>query len=110
VAYKCPRCNQPVKTSVAVFRREEDKEGGYTVVYRSDKYSKPRDPYPGGVIPLFIRAAFSSYECKKCDKIEREEFPLKVRFKMMLASFGIILISILIVVVIGWALFAKKGY
>jgi len=59
MAHKCPRCGEPV-------------ERGYSASAQAN----------AGLVGALFYAAFAAFECKKCGKIDRSEFPPEVRNKM----------------------------
>jgi len=75
MAYKCPRCGAPVQRG---FSRTAHMSGGL-------------------VFSMFY-AAFGAFECKKCGKIVRNEFPEEIRKKIirmnMLLVLGAIAVAI----------------
>lgn len=76
MAHKCPRCGKPVQRG----------------------FSNSAQATAGIVGTLFY-AAFGAFECKKCGKIPRSEFPAEVRSKM--AGVTLLLIIGAIAVAIG---------
>jgi hypothetical protein len=68
MAHKCPRCGEPVQRG----------------------YSNNAQATAGLVGALFY-AAFGSFECKKCGKIARSEFPPEARNKMAIVSLLLVL-------------------
>jgi len=76
MAYKCPRCSQPVQRG----------------------YSSTAQVAAGLVGALFY-AAFGDFQCAKCGKIANHEFPPEVRTKMTMMS--LILVVCAIAVAIG---------
>lgn len=73
MAYKCPKCGGPVQRG----------------------YSSGAQMTAGLVGALFY-AAFGAFQCKKCGKIPRSEFPGEDRSKMALGSVIMVVIAILI--------------
>jgi hypothetical protein len=68
MAHKCPRCGEPVQRG----------------------YSNSAQATAGLVGALFY-AAFGAFECKKCGKIARSEFPPEVRSKMAVVTFLLVI-------------------
>ena len=71
MAYKCPRCAEAV----------------------SREYSGSAQAAAGLVGALFY-AAFGAFECKKCGKIPRSEFPSSIQTKMTIETLLMILAAI----------------
>ena len=71
MAYKCPRCGENV----------------------SRGYSKGAQVAAGLIGALFY-AAFGAFECNKCGKIPRSEFPSGVQAKMALGTLIMVLLAI----------------
>jgi hypothetical protein len=79
MAYSCPRCGEPVQ-------RKSSAVAGAT----------------GGLVGALLGSAFGGFECAKCGKIPRKEFPPEVRNKMLLNSVLMVVGAIvLFVVVVG---------
>ena len=70
MAYKCPRCGENV----------------------SRGYSKGAQVAAGLIGALFY-AAFGAFECNKCGKIPRSEFPSRVQAKMALGTLIMVLLA-----------------
>jgi hypothetical protein len=75
MAHKCPRCGEPVQRG----------------------YSGSAQATAGLVGALFY-AAFGSFECKKCGKIARSEFPPEVRSKMAFVSLLLVIGAIAVAI------------
>ena len=71
MAYQCPRCGEDV----------------------SRGYSSGAQVAAGLVGALFY-AAFGAFECKKCGKIPRSEFPSDVQAKMAVGTLIMVLVAI----------------
>lgn len=76
MAYKCPRCGEPVTRG----------------------YSSSAQAIAGIVGALFY-AAFGAFECRKCGKIAHSEFPQEVRTEIVGVS--LLLIACAIAITIG---------
>ncbi|MDQ7778462.1 MAG: hypothetical protein RDV41_01985 [Planctomycetota bacterium] len=76
MAYQCPKCGGPVT------------RGSHEGAQRA-----------GGLVGALLAAAFGGFECLKCGKVARSEFPPEVRSKMMMGS--VILVIIGLVVLVG---------
>ena len=76
MAYKCPRCNQPVQR-------------GYS----------SNAQVTAGLVGALLYAAFGDFQGAKCGKIASNEFPPEVRTKMTMMS--LILVVCAIAVAIG---------
>jgi len=63
MAHQCPRCGQPVQL-------------GYSGTAQ----------ITAGLVGALFYAAFGAFQCKKCGKIPRSEFPPEVRNKMTMMS------------------------
>jgi len=75
MAYKCPRCGEPVQRG-----------------------SSAGAGYAGGLVGMLIYAAFGAFQCKKCGKIPKKEFPAEDRKKMMVGSLVMIGVALLLLV------------
>ena len=75
MAYTCPRCGEVVQRGYS---------GGAQAA--------------AGLVGALFYAAFGSFECKKCGKISRSEFPPEVRSKMAIWSFVMVVIAVAIAV------------
>lgn len=85
MAYKCPKCGDPVQTN---FR--------YVL------------PYSRILLLSLLRGVFSSYQCKKCGKIKRSEFPPEVRIRMNVVS---MLVVVGVIIILFWLfMVASKVY
>ena len=71
MAYKCPRCGEPV-------RRGQSKGAGVG----------------GGLVGILFYAAFGSFVCNSCGKIPRKEFPPEDRSKMLLGSAVMVVVAV----------------
>ena len=74
MAYKCPRCDGKV----------------------SRNYSENAQR-TAGLVGLFFAAAFGAFNCEKCGKIPRKEFPSDVQMKM---AAGTLLLAVLAIGII----------
>ena len=63
VAYKCPKCGEPVQRGYS---------GGAQAA--------------AGLVGALFYAAFGAFECQKCGKLARCEFPSDVRAQMAVGS------------------------
>jgi hypothetical protein len=79
MAYKCPRCGEPVQRG----------------------YSSSAQMTAGLVGALFY-AAFGSFECKKCGKIAKSEFPPEDQAKMITGSALMVIGAVALLVVVLW--------
>lgn len=79
MSHKCPRCGEPVQRG----------------------YSSGAQAAAGLVGALFY-AAFAAFECKKCGKIDRSEFPPEVRNKMTSITLLLIIGAIALAIGIIW--------
>ncbi len=79
MAYKCPRCGDPVHRGYS---------GGAQAT--------------AGLVGALFYAAFGSFQCKKCGKILRSEFPPEVRAKMAAGSLIMIVVAIAVLVAAMW--------
>jgi hypothetical protein len=75
VAYKCPRCDGPV-------RRGASTTAGIA----------------GGAVGGLLYAAFGSFHCEKCGPVPRSEFPPEVRTRMALGSLAMVLIALVLLI------------
>jgi hypothetical protein len=53
----------------------------------------------GGAVGALLYAAFGSFQCKKCGRIAKREFPPEVQRQMMLGSVGIVVGAVVLLVV-----------
>jgi hypothetical protein len=83
MAHKCPRCGDPVQR-------------GYSNTAL----------VTAGLIGALFYAAFGAFECKKCGKIARNEFPEEVRIKMAGVSLLLVLGAIVAAIGVFWLLSA----
>ena len=81
MAHKCPRCGEPVQRG----------------------YSSSAQATAGLVGALFY-AAFGAFECKKCGKIARSEFPAEVQSKMAVVTLLLIVGAIAVAIGAFWLL------
>ena len=86
MAYKCPRCGDPVSR-------------GYSTTAQ----------IAGGLVGALFVAAFGSFGCKKCGKIPRSEFPPDIKQRMMLGSLGLIAGAVVLFVVVIVAVVALNS-
>jgi hypothetical protein len=77
MAYKCPRCGDPVH------------RGSSSAVQVS-----------AGLVGALIFAAFGSFQCKKCGKIAKSEFSPEDRNKMLVGSVALVGGAILVLIVV----------
>ena len=77
MAYKCPRCGEPVQ-------RGSNIAAGAA----------------GGAVGALLYSAFGSFQCKKCGPITRSEFPTDVRRQMTLGSIAIVVIAVVLFVAV----------
>ena len=75
--YRCPRCDMRVE-------RQDNNKWAWKV---------------GGIAGSLLFSAFAKFECKKCGKISKNEFPEDVQKKMTEGSALTIFIAILIFVI-----------
>ena len=61
--YKCPRCSGSVQRG-----------------------SSNKAQIAAGLVGALFYAAFGAFECKRCGKIEKSEFPAEVRIRMTFMS------------------------
>lgn len=85
MAYACPKCGGPVQR-------------GYS----------GRAQMAAGLVGAAFYAAFGAFQCKKCGKIARSEFPPEVRAKMAAGTFALIICGVALVAVVIW-LFALRS-
>jgi len=81
--YQCPRCGEPVHRGYSA---------GPGLVEGAS-----RAGLLGILFGIFFSAAFGDFQCKKCGKIAKSEFPPEARTKMrtkMMAMFLLILLVI----------------
>ncbi len=76
MAYQCPHCGGAVRRSTGAIARAL-----------------------GGLVAVLFAMAFGSFECPKCGKIKRSEFPDEVRRKMTMGSVGLVAGGFVIAVV-----------
>lgn len=79
MAYQCPRCGEAVQRG----------------------YSSGAQQAAGLVGALFY-AALGSFQCAKCGKIPRKEFPPEDRTKMTTASFLMVIGAIALAIFVLW--------
>ncbi|MBN1675864.1 MAG: hypothetical protein JXR37_32775 [Kiritimatiellae bacterium] len=77
MSYACPRCGESV--------RRAGSKGAQMA---------------GGLVGALLAAAFGAFECPKCGKISRSEFPPDVRRKMMKGSLGLVAGAVLVIVLV----------
>ncbi|MGA2586905.1 MAG: hypothetical protein ABSF88_07790 [Candidatus Aminicenantales bacterium] len=80
MAYKCPRCGEPVQ-------RGRSTSGQLAA----------------GVVGAMFFAAFGAFKCKNCEKIPRSEFPAEVRQKISTGTFILVVSGIALIFVVLWA-------
>ncbi len=78
MAHTCPRCGLPVQR-------------GYSSTAQ----------WTAGLVGALFYAAFGSFECRKCGKIPRSEFPPEVRSEMnwtsgLLVAGGVVLFIVVV--------------
>jgi hypothetical protein len=79
MAHKCPRCGSPVQR-------------GYSSSAQAT----------AGLVGAMFYAAFGAFECKKCGKIARSEFPPKIQVQMALISLLLIIVAIVVAIGAIW--------
>ena len=87
MAYKCPRCGDPVSRS-----------------------TKSGCLFGGGLVGALLSAAFSPMECRNCGTIPTHEFPPGDRVSMRMGAFGLILGAVILLVVVIVVLVALNAY
>jgi hypothetical protein len=55
-----------------------------------------------GLVGALFYAAFGAFQCKKCGKIAKREFPAEDRNKMMLGTFVMVIAAIALLVLCLW--------
>ena len=75
MAYKCPRCGDPVQ------------RGNSNTAQMS-----------AGLVGALFYAAFGALQCTKCGKLKRSEFPAEDRSKMLVGSLALIGVAIALAV------------
>jgi predicted RNA-binding Zn-ribbon protein involved in translation (DUF1610 family) len=70
MAYPCPNCGQPVKRAPSA--------GGWE---------------SGGLLGWLLSSAMADFDCARCGKILREEFPPEVQQQMASGSYTIAIIG-----------------
>ena len=73
MAYKCPRCGEPVQ------------RGASSAV-----------GFAGGAVGALLYSAVGSFQCRKCGPIPRSEFPPEVRSRMALGSVVMVAIAVVL--------------
>ena len=79
MAYQCPRCGDKVR------------RGSSTAASAG-----------AGLVGALFYAAFGSFQCPKCGKISRSEFPPEARAKMLLGSAAMVVGAIVLVILVIW--------
>ena len=79
MAYKCPRCGEPVHRGHST---------GAQIA--------------AGLVGALFYAAFGSFQCKKCGKIARSEFPHEDRAKMTTGSVLMAVGAVALFVAVIW--------
>ena len=79
MAYKCPRCGEPVQRGYS---------GGAQMA--------------AGLVGALFYAAFGAFQCKKCGKIAKSEFPADDRNKMALGTSVMVIAAIALLVLCIW--------
>jgi hypothetical protein len=51
-----------------------------------------------GLVGALIYAAFGAFECKKCGKVPRSEFPSDIQIKMALGTLAMVTIAVAIAI------------
>jgi hypothetical protein len=74
MAYKCPRCGDPVH------------RGGSAAAGQA------------GAVGALLGAAFGSFQCKKCGTIPKREFAPEVRSQMTMGSVTLVVVALLLLV------------
>jgi predicted RNA-binding Zn-ribbon protein involved in translation (DUF1610 family) len=75
MAYKCPRCGSDVQRGTSSSAQ-----------------------VAAGLIGALFYAAFGAFQCKKCGKIEKHEFPAEDRSKMAVGSTVMVIGAIILAV------------
>ncbi len=70
MAYPCPHCNQPVSRAPSA--------GGWE---------------SGGLMGWLLSSAMADFDCRRCGKILREEFPPEVQQQMASGSYTMVIIG-----------------
>jgi DNA-directed RNA polymerase subunit RPC12/RpoP len=78
MAYQCPRCGEAV-----------------------ERISNSTAAVAGGAVGALLASAFGSFQCKKCGKIAKREFPPDVQQKMTMGSIAIVGIAVALLVGLG---------
>jgi hypothetical protein len=86
MAYKCPRCGEPVQRAHST---------GAQIA--------------GGVVGAMIYAAFGSFSCKKCGKIARSEFPPEDQSKMTTNSVFMVIGAVVVFIAVVAILVAIRS-
>ncbi len=81
MAYKCPRCGEPVQR-------------GYSASAQ----------LAGGLVGALFAGAFGSFECKTCGKIPRNEFSSEDQGKMAVGSVLMVVGAVVLLVLVLWLL------
>jgi hypothetical protein len=55
-----------------------------------------------GLVGAAFYAAFGAFNCKKCGRIPRSEFPPEVRTKMAMGTFLLIVVGVALLVGVVW--------
>jgi DNA-directed RNA polymerase subunit RPC12/RpoP len=79
MAYKCPRCGEPVQRGTS-----------------------SSAAMSAGLVGAMFYAAFGSFQCKNCGKLRRSEFPVEDRSSMLFGSFALIFGAVLLVALVLW--------
>ncbi|MHC4916333.1 MAG: hypothetical protein ACYTGB_12660 [Planctomycetota bacterium] len=85
MAYKCPRCGEPVS-------RSSNRAAGLG----------------GGLVGILLAAAFGALQCQKCGKIPKKEFPPEDRKKMMMGSVIMVVVALVLLAIVVVALVALQ--
>ena len=83
MAYKCPRCSEPVQR-------------GHSSTAQV-----------AGLVGAMFYAAFGAFSCKKCGKISKAEFPPEDRRKMLVGTLALVIGAILLLLFVFWLLSAR---
>jgi len=75
MAYKCPRCGEPVKRG-----------------------SSSAATVAGGAVGALLYSAFGSFQCKKCGPIRKREFSADVQRQITLGSATIVVVALGVVI------------
>jgi hypothetical protein len=77
MAYKCPRCGDPVERGTST-------TAGVA----------------GGAVGALLYSAFGSFQCKKCGAIPKHEFPTDVQGQMTRGSVTMVAIAVVLIIAV----------